>query len=139
MKINKKIIVTLIISILFICCINGNVNAAYSATNQTANAGESISITIKSTEKLENFDIADVILQILDEINDGGKVISTKLYERIVLSVAKSGAIRAGKKLTNIETEKLLEDLLALPEPNYTPDGKKIIAILDVEQIGKLL
>lgn len=88
---------------------------------------------------LENFDIADVILQILDEINDGGKVISTKLYERIVLSVAKSGAIRAGKKLTNIETEKLLEDLLALPEPNYTPDGKKIIAILDVEQIGKLL
>lgn len=88
---------------------------------------------------LENVDIADVVLQILDEINDGGKDMSVKLYERIAYSVAKSGAIRAGKILSNLECEKLIDDLLSLPEPNYTPDGKKIFTILDVDQISKLL
>ena len=88
---------------------------------------------------LENVDIADVVLQILDEINDGGKDMSVKLYERISYSVAKSGAIRAGKILSNLECEKLIDDLLSLPEPNYTPDGKKIFTILDVDQISKLL
>jgi len=57
-KINKKILITLIISILCICCISAKVEAAYSATNQTVKSGESVSITIKSTEKLENFDLA---------------------------------------------------------------------------------
>ena len=88
---------------------------------------------------LENVDIADVVLQILDEINDGGKDMSVKLYERIAYSVAKSGAIRAGKILSNLECEKLIDDLLSLPEPNYTPDGKKIFTLLDVDQISKLL
>lgn len=88
---------------------------------------------------LENVDIADVVLQILDEISEGGKDMSVKLYERIAYSVAKSGAIRAGKILSNLESEKLIDDLLSLPEPNYTPDGKKIFTILDVEQISKLL
>ena len=88
---------------------------------------------------LENVDIADVVLQILDEINDGGKDMSVKLYERIAYSVAKSGAIRAGKILSNLECEKLIDDLLSLPEPNYTPDGKKVFTILDVDQISKLL
>ena len=88
---------------------------------------------------LENVDIADVVLQILDEISEGGKDMSVKLYERIAYSVAKSGAIRTGKILSNLESEKLIDDLLSLPEPNYTPDGKKIFTILDVEQISKLL
>lgn len=88
---------------------------------------------------LENVDITDTILQVLDEVNDGGKDLSDKLYDRLALTVAKCGAINYGKILSNVEAEKLLEDLLALPEPNYTPDGKKIIAILDMEQLSKFL
>ena len=88
---------------------------------------------------LENVDIKDVVFQVLDEVNDGGKDIATRLYDKIALTVAKSGAIRYGKILTNLEAEKLLESLLVLPEPNYTPDGKKVIAILSMEQISKLL
>lgn len=88
---------------------------------------------------LEHVDIKDTVYQVIEEVNEGGKDISTKLYDKIALSVAKSGAIPYGKVLTNTEAEKLLEDLLVLSEPNYTPDGKKVIAIMNMEQLSKLL
>ena len=88
---------------------------------------------------LEHVDVKDMVMQVIEEVNEGGKDMASKLYEKVALSVAKSGAIPYGKTLTNAESEKLLEDLMALPEPNYTPDGKKVIAILTIEQMSKLL
>lgn len=87
---------------------------------------------------LEQENIKDAVFQVLDEVNDGGNSLSSKLYEKIAFTVAKSGAIPYGKQLSNAESEKLLEDLLALPEPNYTPDGKKIIAIMNLDQLKKM-
>ena len=58
MKVNKKIILTLFIMLLTIFCISGKVEATYSATSKTVKSGANVSITIKSTEKLENFDVA---------------------------------------------------------------------------------
>ena len=54
------------------------------------------------------------------------------------MSVARNCAINYGKRLTNEEAESLLEDLLSLPEPNYTADGKKVIVSLEIEQISKM-
>lgn len=87
---------------------------------------------------LEQENIKDAVFQVLDEVNDGGNSLSSKLYEKIAFTVAKSGAIPYGKQLSNAESEKLLEDLLALPEPNYTPDGKNIIAIMNLDQLKKM-
>lgn len=88
---------------------------------------------------LEHVDIKDTVLQVIDEVNEGGKELASRLYEKVALSVAKTGAIPYGIALTNAETEKLIEELMALSEPNYTPDGKKIIAIINIEQLSKLL
>ena len=87
---------------------------------------------------VEKLDIEDAILQVIDEVNEGGKELSAKLFDKIALSVARSGAIPYGKKLSNSEAEALVEDLLALPDPNYTPDGKKVINTLSLEQINKM-
>ena len=87
---------------------------------------------------VEKLDIEDTILQVIDEVNEGGKELSAKLFDKIALSVARSGAIPYGKKLSNSEAEALVEDLLALPDPNYTPDGKKVINTLSLEQINKM-
>ena len=57
MKINKKIILTLFITLLAVFCISGKVEASYSAASKTVKAGANVSITIKSSEKLESFDI----------------------------------------------------------------------------------
>ena len=53
----------------------------------------------------------------------------------LALSLARSSAIRAGKKLTAAEREHLLSELLRLPTPNYTPDGQVIISILSADQL----
>ena len=87
---------------------------------------------------VEKLDIEDTILQVIDEVNESGKELSAKLFDKIALSVARSGAIPYGKKLSNSEAEALVEDLLALPDPNYTPDGKKVINTLSLEQINKM-
>jgi len=36
------------------------------------------------------------------------------------------------------EMDILVADLLRLPEPNYTPDGKTIISVIPIEQIAKM-
>lgn len=87
---------------------------------------------------VEKLDIEDTILQVIDEVNEGGKELSAKLFDKIALSVARSGAIPYGKKLSNSEAEALVEDLLSLPDPNYTPDEKKVINTLSLEQINKM-
>jgi DNA mismatch repair protein MutL len=56
----------------------------------------------------------------------------------LALSVARSAAIPAGRVLLQEEMEKLVGDLLRLPEPNYTPDGKTIINVIPMEQITKM-
>lgn len=87
---------------------------------------------------MNQIDIKETIYQVLDDVSTGGNDLSLKLYEKIAFSVAKSSAISYGRILSHEESERILEDLLALPEPNYTPDGKKVIAILNMDQIKKL-
>jgi len=83
----NKILTALLISILFICGISGKVEAAYSATSQTVNSGDSVSITIKSTDKLENFDI---------ECTDVGGL----TYKSCSSSVTGAVVNSAGKKIS---------------------------------------
>lgn len=56
----------------------------------------------------------------------------------IILSMAKAAAIRADRRLTSNEMNDLVDRLLALPTPNYTPDGKTIIAVIQEEDIKQL-
>jgi DNA mismatch repair protein MutL len=57
---------------------------------------------------------------------------------RITLSLAKMSAIVEGQILSQSEMEQLIGDLLKSTNPNLTPDGKTIIAILKQESISKM-
>ena len=61
-----------------------------------------------------------------------------RIQEHLALTVAQSAAIPSGRTLQQEEMELLVADLLKLPEPNYTPDGKIIISMISMEQITKL-
>ena len=56
----------------------------------------------------------------------------------IALSLAKSAAIVQGQVLSNEEMEALVDDLLACPNPNQTPDGKIVVAILGQDELDRL-
>lgn len=88
---------------------------------------------------VDGLDVTDTILQVIDDVENGGKDMSSKLYERIALSVAKNSAINYGKVLNIKEMNELVNNLSSLKEPNYTPDGKKVMTLLNMEQLKKLL
>lgn len=87
---------------------------------------------------IDHVDVKDIILQVIDAATGGGETIAERVYDRIALTVARGTAIPYGKGLNQDEMTHLLSQLLQLPNPNYTPDGKTIVTVLTSEQIEKL-
>lgn len=81
---------------------------------------------------------ADALLKIIDEAAYDTDTPVADVRDCIMLSMAKSAAVRKGSRLTRDEREHLISDLLKLPSPNYTPDGLPVIRIMSVEDIGRL-
>lgn len=79
-----------------------------------------------------------MVQQIIESVDEGGKPLKRRIQEQLALSVARSAAIPAGRTLQQEEMEVLVADLLKLPDPNYTPDGKTIINMIPIEQITKM-
>ena len=87
---------------------------------------------------IEGVDPVAMVQQILESVDNGGMPVKRRIMEHLSLTVARSAAIPVGRRLKQEEMEVLVADLLRLPEPNYTPDGKTIITVIPMEQITKL-
>jgi DNA mismatch repair protein MutL len=59
--------------------------------------------------------------------------------ENIALSIAKASSIDYNKSLNTTEISHLIDTLFASSSPNFTPEGKKTITILEMDDIKKLL
>ena len=62
-----------------------------------------------------------------------------ELHHSLALSLARSAAIPYGQVLSNDEMENLVNALFACDEVNYTPDGKKVLAIMPQQDIERLI
>ena len=51
--------------------------------------------------------------------------------QRVALGMARSMAVKRGRRLSADEMEHLVADLFALPDPSFTPGGKRIFHVLD--------
>ena len=80
----------------------------------------------------------NIIQNMIDSVRNGGKADMSEYTHRITLSLAKMSAIVEGQILSQSEMEQLIGDLLKSTNPNLTPDGKTIIAILKQESISKM-
>ena len=87
---------------------------------------------------LDGVDASTMIQQIVDSVENGGVPLKKRILEHLALTVARSAAIPRGRTLSQEEMEILVADLLKLPEPNYTPDGKTIINVIPIEQIANM-
>lgn len=56
----------------------------------------------------------------------------------IALSLARSAAIVQGQVLSNEEMEALVDDLFVCRNPNQSPDGKVVVAILEQDDLDQL-
>jgi len=62
-----------------------------------------------------------------------------EIHRSLALSLARTAAVPYGQVLGNDEMENMVNSLFACPNVNYTPDGKKILAILPQTDIDRLL
>ena len=87
---------------------------------------------------LDGVDPTSMVHQILDSVENGGMPLKKRILDHLALTVARSAAIPVGRSLMQEEMDILVADLLRLPEPNFTPDGKTIITVIPMEQINKM-
>ncbi len=87
---------------------------------------------------LDGVDVSAMVNRIIASVDEGGAPLKKRILEHLAISLAQSAAIPVGRTLLQEEMEVLVADLLRLPEPNYTPDGKTIITVIPMEQINKM-
>ena len=87
---------------------------------------------------LDGVDATAMVNEIIESVDNGGMPVKKRILEHLALTVARSAAIPVGRTLMQEEMDILVADLLRLPEPNYTPDGKTIITVIPMDQINKM-
>lgn len=84
----------------------------------------------------------DIILQTLEslqnESEEYGRSRTTpeELRHRVAMTMARNSSIHRGQPLTPAEMERLLSDLLKLPNPSIGPDGKRVLYLLELQKIN---
>ncbi|MGC9151406.1 MAG: DNA mismatch repair endonuclease MutL [Microbacter sp.] len=86
---------------------------------------------------LENKPIASTIEMLIEEVRQNKANMQEKLNESIALTLAKAAAVENDRPMTQEEMNRLLGQLFYCENPNFTPDGKKIIVLLSNDEIEK--
>lgn len=79
-----------------------------------------------------------LLQDIVDSVREGGQPGMHDVNHRIALSLSKSAAIVEGQYLSQSEMDVLMSDLLMTTNPNITPDGRTIVAVLTQESIDRM-
>lgn len=79
-----------------------------------------------------------LVKNIIDSVRQGARPGLSEHRHRIALSLAKAAAIVEGQVLTQQEMDVLMSDLFKSADPNHTPDGRPIIAMLKQSNITKM-
>lgn len=89
----------------------------------------------------------DIVVRILEALSDDAshygeesvEEVSSAKKRTVVLSMARSMAVKKGRILTSEERRNLITELFSLSEPAFTPTGRRIYRILNSGDIEKLL
>lgn len=76
---------------------------------------------------------------LIEEYKQTENTVKGTIRERIAQSLAAASAISYGKVLGQEEMQHLVDELFACENPNYTPTGKKIMSILNLDEFEKLI
>lgn len=75
--------------------------------------------------------------QILDIIRENRELPIEKFKESIARTMARAAAVNYGNLLTAEEMQDIVDQLFACREPNYTPDGKRVIVVIEQDELLK--
>lgn len=78
-----------------------------------------------------------LLRQMLNDATEKGNDIAQNIRSMIACSLAKSASIVTGQVLSDAEMSELVHNLFTCETPNYTPEGKKILTIIPMDEIEK--
>lgn len=81
----------------------------------------------------------EIIESLLEEYKNSPVNLKEKARETVAISLAQASAINYGQTLKQNEINDLIDKLFACQTPNYSPQGKKILTIMPVDDFDKLL
>lgn len=82
--------------------------------------------------------LVQLINQMIDVARDQVHKVGDQLNRQLALKMAQIQSINYGKNLTEEEMIQLVENLQELPDYHHTPDGKKVVATVSVNDLDKL-
>ena len=89
--------------------------------------------------EIKNPNVVSLIKSMLENIIETGLDVKSEIQDKLALSLARSVAIKYGTPLSVEEIAEIVNNLFACPTPNFTPDGKKVLTVLDDEDIDNKL
>lgn len=89
---------------------------------------------------IENANPGEAFLDIISAMTDQTSADNPgeSQWQSIALSMARSAAIKRGTPLSAKEMDSIIADLLAIPDPAYTPDGHIVLSIITTDDINGL-
>lgn len=87
---------------------------------------------------IEGLDPVRLVTDMVHDALEKGSDVKSEVQSVLALSLAQSAAIVYGQVLTNEEMADLVDKLFACPAPNYTPDGRIVLATIKEEDIERL-
>lgn len=87
---------------------------------------------------IEGLDPLELVRNMLHTAMEKGNDVKEEIQGILALTLARAAAIVYGQVLTNEEMVSLVDSLFACAAPNYTPDGKTVLATIKEEEIEKL-
>lgn len=79
----------------------------------------------------------ELLRGVLEAVTQETRTAADNIQSAIALSMARSGALKAGRTLTPGECESLLGQLLSLPTPTYTPDGLLVMHVMGTDTLTR--
>lgn len=83
----------------------------------------------------EDSDTSGLLHTMLANYLETGDAPDGDLRHKVACSLAQAGAISYGTVLSAQEMQKITDDLFSTKSPNISPTGKKLITILDTEEL----
>lgn len=78
-----------------------------------------------------------IVEKLLEEYKNSPVDARSKAKEQIAISLAKASALDYGTDLKQEEIDHLIDNLFACATPNFSPDGKKVLTIIQTVDIEK--
>ena len=87
---------------------------------------------------IEGLNPVDLVQNMVHAAIEKGCRVKSEVQEMLALSLAKAASIVPGQVLSNEEMNQLVDELLTSAAPNYTPDGKTVLAMMGEDELEKL-